>query len=119
MFAISFIVSLFTFKGWAGLDPANPVGLFVVLYLLNAICLAVYVVMQLMLVYGTLDDRWPLGHIAFGVFVFVVGQVLYYSFSDTICNKIQHYLDGTFFATLCNLFAVMMVYKVFPIPPLQ
>jgi hypothetical protein len=111
MFVISFIVSLFTFKGWVGLDPANPVGLFVVIYVLNAICLAIYVVMQLLLVWNTLDDRWPLGHIALGVFFFVAGQVLVYAFSATICNKIQHYLDGLFFGTVCNLFAVMMIYK--------
>jgi hypothetical protein len=117
MFVISFIVSLFTFKGWVGLDPANPVGLFVVIYVLNAICLAIYVVMQLLLVWNTLDDRWPLGHIALGVFFFVAGQVLVYAFSATICNKIQHYLDGLFFGTVCNLFAVMMIYKVPPPPP--
>lgn len=111
MFVISFIVSLFTFKGWVGLDPANPVGLFVVVYVLNAICLFIYVVMQLLLVWNTLDDRWPLGHIALGVFFFVVGQVLVYAFSATICNRIQHYLDGLFFGTVCNLFAVMMIYK--------
>ncbi|KAH8704064.1 putative chitin biosynthesis protein [Talaromyces proteolyticus] len=111
MFAISFVVSLFTFKGWGGLDPANPIGMFVVIYILNAVCLAIYVVMQLMLVYNTLEDQWPLGHIAFGVLMFIIGQILFYVFSETICNNIQHYLDGTFFATFCNLLAVMMVYK--------
>jgi hypothetical protein len=112
MFAISFIVSLFTFKGWVGLGPTHTVGLFVVLYVLNAICIAIYIVMQLLMVTNTLDDRWPLGHIIFGVLVFVVGQVLLYAFSETICENVQHYLDGLFFATFCNLLAVMMVYKV-------
>lgn len=112
MFLISFIISLLTFKSWGGLSPTNTVGLFVVLYVFNAICLAVYVAMQLLLVVNTLEDRWPLGHIAFGVLVFIVGQVLLYAFSDTICDNVQHYLDGLFFATFCNLLAVMMVYKV-------
>ncbi|KAK8032357.1 Chitin synthase export chaperone [Apiospora arundinis] len=110
-FAISFLVSLATFKSWAGLGPVNTVGLFTVLYLLNAIQLVVYVVMQIMLVARTLQDRWPLGDIAFGVFFFVVGQVLLYAFSSTLCNATSHYLDGLFFATICNLLAVMMVYK--------
>ncbi|KAK6833103.1 chitin synthase export chaperone [Apiospora arundinis] len=96
---------------WAGLGPVNTVGLFTVLYLLNAIQLVVYVVMQIMLVARTLQDRWPLGDIAFGVFFFVVGQVLLYAFSSTLCNATSHYLDGLFFATICNLLAVMMVYK--------
>lgn len=112
MFAMTFVISLLTFKSWGGLGPENTVGLFVVLYLLNAIAVAIYVVMQLLLVLNTLDDRWPLGHICFGILVFIIGQVLLYAFSDTICNNVQHYLDGLFFATFCNLLAVMMVYKV-------
>ncbi|TKA82327.1 Chitin synthase export chaperone [Cryomyces minteri] len=111
MFIISGAVSLLTFKSWAGLGPTNTVGLFVVLYLFNAIFLLVYVVMQVVLVVNTLQDRWPLGDISFGVFFFVIGQVILYVFSQTICDNVQHYLDGLFFATICNLLAVMMVYK--------
>ena len=112
MFIISGGVSILTFKGKAGLGPTNTLGLFVVLYLLNGISLFVYLVMQIILVANTLQDRWPLGDISFGVFFFVMGQVMLYVFSDTICNAVQHYLDGLFFATICNLLAVMMVYKV-------
>ncbi|CAK7225657.1 Chitin synthase, class 7 [Sporothrix curviconia] len=110
-FVISFLVSLATFKSWAGLGPTNTIGLFVVLYLLNGIQLLVYVVLQTLLVVRTLQDRWPLGDIAFGVFFLVAGQVLLYAFSSRICVAISHYLDGLFFATTCNLLAVMMVYK--------
>jgi hypothetical protein len=110
-FAISFLVSLATFMGWAGLSPTNTIGLFVVLYLLNAIQLFVYVALQILLVVRTLQDRWPLGDIAFGIFFFVVGQVILYAFSTDICEAMSHYLDGLFFATTCNLLAVMMVYK--------
>ncbi|KAF7718909.1 Chitin synthase export chaperone [Penicillium ucsense] len=111
MFALTFVIALMTFKSWGGLGPTHTMGLFIVLYLLNAIAVAIYVVMQLLLVANTLDDRWPLGHIAFGLLVFIIGQVLMYAFSDTICTNVQHYLDGLFFATFCNLLAVMMVYK--------
>ncbi|KAI9795431.1 MAG: Chitin synthase, class 7 [Piccolia ochrophora] len=111
MFAICFLVSLCTFKGWAGLGPTKTIGLFVVLYLFNGIALFIYLILQVILVINTLQDRWPLGDIAFGVFFFVIGQVSLYVFSDTICNNVQHYLDGLFIATICNLLAVMMVYK--------
>ena len=111
MFLISFAVSLLTFKGWAGLGPENTVGLFVVVYLFSALFLAVYVVMQLILVLGTLQERWPLLHIFFGVLAFVIGQIILYVFSKTICDGVEHYMDGLFFATLLNLLAVMMVYK--------
>ncbi|KAK0609710.1 chitin synthase III catalytic subunit [Bombardia bombarda] len=110
-FIITFLVALATFKSWAGLGPTNTVGLFVVMYLLNAVQLFVYVVLQTILVTRTLQDRWPLGDIAFGVFFLVIGQVLLYAFSSTICNAVSHYMDGLFFATTCNLLAVMMVYK--------
>ncbi|EDN03424.1 chitin synthase [Histoplasma capsulatum] len=111
MFVISFAISLLTFKGWAGLSPTSTAGLFVVLYIVNAICLVIYIVMQVILVVNTLHDRWPLGHIAFGTFFFIIGQVVLYVFSETICENVQHYLDGLFFAAICNLLAVMMVYK--------
>lgn len=112
MFLISFAVSLLTFKGWGGLGPENTIGLFVVVYLFSALCLFVYVAMQIVLVVGTLQERWPLWHIAFGISAFVIGQVLLYALSETICENVEHYLDGLFFATLLNLLAVMMVYKV-------
>lgn len=111
---ISFFVSLATFKSWAGLGPTNTVGLFVVLYLLNGIQLLIYVALQVLLVVRTLEDQWPLGHIAFGVFFFVVGQVLLYAVSPIICNNTSHYIDGLLFATVGNLLAVMMIYKVCP-----
>ncbi|KIW60383.1 hypothetical protein PV05_00600 [Exophiala xenobiotica] len=111
MFIISFAVSLLTFKGWAGLSPTNTTGLFIVLFMINAICLAVYFVMQVILVVNTLQDRWPLGDLAFGAFFFVIGQVILYVFAKQICEGVNHYLDGLFFATVCNLLGVMMVYK--------
>lgn len=114
MFIIGFVVSLLTFKGWAGLSPDNTIGLFVVVYIFSAIFLFVYIVMQIMLVLGTLQERWPMWHIGFGVAAFVIGQILLYAFSETICDNVQHYMDGLFFATLLNLLAVMMVYKVRP-----
>jgi len=112
MFLISFAVSLLTFKSWAGLNPENTVGLFVVVYVFSALFLFIYVIMQILLVLGTLQERWPLWNIGVGVFALVIGQVLLYVLSDTLCKGVAHYMDGLFFATLLNLLAVMMVYKV-------
>ncbi|KAI0378681.1 chitin synthase export chaperone [Hypomontagnella monticulosa] len=110
-FVVSFLVSLATFKSWAGMGPANTVGLFTVLYLLNGVQLVIYVALQILLVVRTLEDRWPMGDIAFGLFFFIVGQVILYALSSTICEGTSHYIDGLFFATTCNLLTVMMVYK--------
>ncbi|KAL2075679.1 hypothetical protein VTL71DRAFT_622 [Oculimacula yallundae] len=110
-FIITGLVSLATFKSWAGLGPTRTVGLFVVLYLVSGISLLIYAIMQVILVVNTLQDRWPLGDLIFGAFFLIIGQVILYVFSSQICNAVQHYLDGLFFATICNLLAVMMVYK--------
>jgi hypothetical protein len=72
---------------------------------------ATYTILQLILVFRTLDDRWPLGDIIFGIAFYAIAQVLLFAFSVTICNAIKHYLDGLFFFTLCVLLSVMMVYK--------
>lgn len=118
MFVLTGAISLLTFKGWAGLSPTKTVGLFVVLYIFNGIFLLVYLIMQILLVTNTLQDRWPIGDIIFGVFFFVIGQVILYALADSICEAVGHYLDGLFFATTCNLLAVMMIYKVNSLLPL-
>jgi len=112
MFLVCGAVALCTFEGWAGLGPTKTVGLFVILYIVNALFLLVYVVCSILIVTGTLVDRWPLGDILFGVLFLVAGQVILYVFGEGICEKASHYLDGIFFATICNLLGVMMVYKV-------
>lgn len=112
-FALTFVIALVTFQGWGGsaLDPTHTTGLFVVLYILNAIMVVVYFVSELTLSVLVLRDIWALGAIILCGFFFVVGQILMYALSDVICVQVKHYIDGTFFATVCNLFAVMMVYK--------
>lgn len=112
MFVITGGVSICTFEGWIGLSPRNTLPLFILLYIVNALFLFIYICAQIFLVVGTLEDRWPLGDIGFGVFFFVIGQVILNTFGSKICEQVAHYFDGLFFATVCNLLAVMMVYKV-------
>lgn len=80
-------------------------------YILNGIMIFTYTVSQIILVVYTLEDRWPLGDIAFGVLFFMSGLVTMYVFSVTICEEVKHYLDGMFFGTMFNLLSVMMIYK--------
>jgi hypothetical protein len=111
VFGISFFIAIATFKSFAGFSYAKPIGLWIVYILWPVICAAIYVVSQLILVFRTLDDRWPIGDIVFGAAFFTIAQVLLFAFSVTICDAIKHYIDGLFFFTLCMLLAVMMVYK--------
>lgn len=111
-FIVAFIVLIVTFKLWHTLlNDHNTTALMTVTYVLNAIILAVYVASQLLLVFFALDLYWHLGAIVLFCFFFVAGQVLAYVFGKQICEKTKHYVDGLFFATACNLFAEMMVYK--------
>ncbi|KAF8232992.1 hypothetical protein L208DRAFT_1423012 [Tricholoma matsutake] len=111
IFGISFFIAIATFKGFASFSYSKPIGLWVIYILWPLICVIIYVVSQLVLVFRTLDDRWPIGDIVFGAAFFAVAQVLLFAFSTTICDAIKHYIDGLFFFTLCMLLSVMMIYK--------
>lgn len=106
--AIVGLVAIGTFKNSAGLSSAKPTGLWILQLIFPLACVVVYIVAQFFLVLRTLDDRWPIGDILFGTAFWVIAQVLLFAFSNTICDAVSHYLDGTFFHALCNLFAVMM-----------
>ncbi|SCV71444.1 BQ2448_3032 [Microbotryum intermedium] len=111
IFFVSGFIAIATFKGLASFSRSKPTALWIVEFIFNLACLIIYIVLQLILVIRTLDDRWPIGDILFGTAFFVIGQALLYGFSVTICDAVSHYIDGLFFSTLCTLFAVMMVYK--------
>ena len=111
VFGVSFFVAIATFKKIAGFDYAKPLGLWIIYILWPLICAVVYMISQLILVFRTLEDRWPIGDIIFGTAFFTIAQVILFAFSVTICDAIKHYIDGLFFFTLCMLLSVMMVYK--------
>lgn len=110
-FGASFFIAIATFKGYVGFSNSKPLALWIVYILWPLACTVIYIVSQLILVFRTLEDRWPIGDIIFGTAFFTIAQVLLFAFSATICNAIKHYIDGLFFFTLCMLLSVMMVYK--------
>ena len=110
-FVVNFILSLATFKSWGSLSNSDTTGVFVVTYILNAVILVAYVISQLSMVLFALKSYWNLGAIMLFSFFFIVGQLLVYVFNNEICNRLTHYVDGIFFGSMCNLFAIMMVYK--------
>jgi len=111
VFGACMFIAIATFKNIAGFTFTKPLGLWVVYILWPLICAVVYIVSQLVLVFRTLEDRWPIGDIVFGTAFFTIAQVILFAFSVTICDAIKHYIDGLFFFTLCMLLSVMMVYK--------
>lgn len=111
VFGVTMFVAIATFKNIAGFKYTKPLGLWIIYIIWPLICVICYVVTQLIIVIRTLDDRWPIGDILFGVGFFTVAQIVLFAFSVTICNAVKHYIDGLFFFTLCMLLSVMMVYK--------
>ncbi|KAL1922812.1 uncharacterized protein VTP21DRAFT_9188 [Calcarisporiella thermophila] len=110
-FAVSMFIAVATFRPIPPFNPTFPTALWIVYFIFNGLLLLIYVVSQIVLVLNTLEDRWPLGDISFGVLFFTIGQVVLFVFSQMICDTAKHYIDGLFFGTICNLLAVMMVYK--------
>ena len=110
-FGAAFFIAIATFKGFVGFTNSKPLALWIIYILWPLACTVIYIVSQLILVFRTLEDRWPIGDIIFGTAFFTIAQVLLFAFSATICDAIKHYIDGLFFFTLCMLLSVMMVYK--------
>jgi hypothetical protein len=102
VFGVTFFISIATFKNLASFSNIKPTGLWIVTYIFCFLCVIVYVVLQFILVLRTLEDRWPIGDLLFGVAFFAIGQVILYGFSIEICDAIQHYLDALF----CPLFRI-------------
>lgn len=111
VFGVSFFIAIATFKQFFGFSYTSPIALYIIYMIWPLICVPVYIISQLILVFRTLEDRWPIGDIIFGTAFYAGGQVLLFAFSVTICDAIKHYIDGLFFFTLCVLLSVMMVYK--------
>lgn len=111
MFAAVTFLSIATFLNLGPFNYTNPVALWVVFFVFNGAALLIYIILQIILVVNTLDDRWPLGDIVFGVAFYATGQVILYVFSVDICIFAKHYIDGLFFGTIATLLSVMMVYK--------
>jgi len=111
VFGACLFIAIATFKNLAGFTYTKPLALWIVYILWPLVCTVIYIVSQLVLVFRTLEDRWPIGDIVFGTAFFTIAQVILFAFSVTICDAIKHYIDGLFFFTLCVLLSVMMVYK--------
>ncbi|KAI9317557.1 chitin synthase III catalytic subunit [Dichotomocladium elegans] len=111
VFTIVTGIAIATFNNVGPFRYESPIALWIVYFFCNGAAFVIYVLTQLVLIAFTLEDRWPIGDIAFGTLFFVTGQLTTYIFSVSICENSKHYMDGMFIGSGCNLLAVMMVYK--------
>lgn len=106
-FGLNFSVAVLTFT-----DKINtPLVLFVLYFIVNAVQILIYFLMQIYLVVTVLDEKWPLGAMLFSAAFFIIGLVCEFVLAKEICSLCQHYIDGLFFGVTFTLLAVMMVYK--------
>lgn len=117
VFIVNYLVAIFTFKGWGGgLQNDNTIALYVFYFVLNAIMLGLWLVSQLIICCFTLVwNWWALGALFLTCFFFAASQVLLYGFSEQICLRLNHYVDGSLFSTLSTMFCFMMIYKFWDI----
>lgn len=111
IFFVTFFINIATFLEIAGFTATFTLPLFVIHYVFGIAMILIYVILQIVLVVNTLDDRWPLGDILFGLSFFIIAKLFELVFSTQICNAATHYIDGMFFGTTFTLLSVMMVYK--------
>lgn len=114
-FVANFLAAILTFRAWierGKIISMDTTGLFAMTYVINTVILGVYTICQLIVSLVVLRNLWVTGAIFLGVFFFVVGQIMVYAVSDVLCQRANHYIDGLFFGSLCNLFTLMMVYKI-------
>jgi hypothetical protein len=109
LFFISFFINIATFTGAAGFSTEFTLPLFIIQYVFGAVMILIYVILQIVLVVNTLDDRWPLGDVLFGFAFLVIAQIFELVVSTQICTLAKHYIDGLFFGSIFILLAVMMV----------
>ena len=56
-----FGLSLDTFTGRWFLSPSKTLPLFVIYVILNGVCIVLYAVLQVILIFATLENLWPIG----------------------------------------------------------
>ncbi|PPQ89900.1 hypothetical protein CVT25_004859 [Psilocybe cyanescens] len=102
VFGVSFFIAIATFKQKFGFNYTNPIALFIIYLLWPIICVPIYTVSQLILVFHTSKLSLELPSL-------LVARSCS-AFSVTICDAIKHYIDKPFFS-FCMLLSVMIVYK--------
>ncbi|KAI8898589.1 chitin synthase III catalytic subunit [Globomyces pollinis-pini] len=111
IFVASYFINIATMKSIFGFSSSNPAIMWTLYFVFGAAFVFIYFVLQIILVFSSLNERSPIFDIMLAASFAICAQVVAFVFSNTICNVVKHYLDGMFFSTIFNLLAVMMVYK--------
>ena len=118
-------VALFVGTGYIALDtgfswtghfdssltaPNRNIGLYVLYQLGPIIFLAVFFILESILVLRVLGERKPMIYLCVALLLFALGQIFNYVVSTHICNGTSGKIDGALFETLFTLLAVVTVW---------
>ncbi|MCJ1374906.1 hypothetical protein MMC20_006139 [Loxospora ochrophaea] len=119
-------VALFVGTGYIALDTGfswtthfNPsltppdnrnVGLYVLYLLAPLVFLAIFFVLETMLVLKVLGERKPMLYLFAAALLFGIGQIFQFVISTHICQGTQQKIDGSLFETLFTLASVVMIW---------
>jgi hypothetical protein len=90
--------------------PNRNIGLYVLYQLAPLVFLAVFFVLETILVVRVLGERKPMIHLAVAALLFAIGQIFNYVVSIHICKGTQGKIDGSMFETLFTLLSVVTVW---------
>lgn len=117
--------AFFVGTGYIGLDTAfswtgywddsyesrhRNVALYVLYQLLPLVFVFLYFVLESILVLRVLEERRPMIWLVSATLFFAIAQIFEYVISVHICRSSNGAINGTFFQTLFNLLAVIMVW---------
>ncbi|KAJ2698272.1 hypothetical protein H4R19_005607 [Coemansia spiralis] len=91
-------------------DMWHSPGVFTIYLVLPLVSIAIFAVLQSIVVFRFLSARRPLAWLASAFLCFAAGQAILFAASKKMCNETNHRIDGAFFATLLDTAAVASVY---------
>ncbi|RFU32642.1 hypothetical protein B7463_g3693, partial [Scytalidium lignicola] len=86
------------------------IGLYVLYQLAPLVFLAIFFVLEAVLVIKVLGERKPLLYLTSAALLFAIGQIFNYIISVHICNGTNGKINGALFETLFTLLSVVMVW---------
>ncbi|KFY26843.1 hypothetical protein V491_01147 [Pseudogymnoascus sp. VKM F-3775] len=103
------------------------IGLYVLYQLAPIIFLAVFFVLESILVLRVLGERKPMIYLGAGALFFILGQIFNYVVSTHICHGTSGKIDGALFETLFTLLSVVTIWYFWssiteddwPMPPVN
>lgn len=109
-------IALDTGFSWTGhfdsslTDPNKNIALYVLYQIAPLAFLAIFFILETVLVLRVLGERKPMIYLAVAAVLFAIGQVFQYVVSVHICNGTKGKIDGSMFETLFTLLSVVTVW---------